>query len=90
MTGLRKSEAGRRACTYAKITMLRMQTGGYSEAARRAVSVAHSEALRLCRTGVPVDLIVLGIIDADPDGVAVRARRPRLAGSRWSRSRTLP
>ena len=52
-----------------------MQTGGYSEAARRAVTVAHAEALRLGRDCVSVDLIVLGIIDADPDGLATRALR---------------
>jgi ATP-dependent Clp protease ATP-binding subunit ClpC len=53
--------------------MLRMQAGGYSEAARRAVTVAHSEALRLGRNCVSIELVVLGIIDADPNGLAARA-----------------
>ena len=50
-----------------------MQAGGYSETARHAVTIAHDAALRLGRTCVSVDLIVLGIIDADAGGLAARA-----------------
>src|SRR5690348_4308946 len=52
-----------------------MQPGGFSEAARRAITVAHDEAVRLGRDCVSVDLVILGIIDADVDGLAAHALR---------------
>jgi ATP-dependent Clp protease ATP-binding subunit ClpC len=49
-----------------------MAMAGFSDRALRAVTIAHDEAIRLGRTCVSVDLLVLGIIDADPDGLAAR------------------
>lgn len=50
-----------------------MATGPFSDAARRAITVAHGETMRLGRDCVSVDLIVLGIINADPDGIVAQA-----------------
>lgn len=52
-----------------------MQPGGFSEAVRLAITVAHGEAVRLGRDCVSVDLVILGIIDADLDGLAAHALR---------------
>jgi ATP-dependent Clp protease ATP-binding subunit ClpA len=47
----------------------------YADAVKHAITVANDEALRLGRNCVTPDLILLGVIDADRDGLAAQAMR---------------